>query len=254
MIVSDSHRFIYARVPKTGSTSVSTALEPFRRREDAALAGKIMRRLPGMRETPRATDFRAHAHWPLLAAKTVLGAGAFEAYFRFTVVRHPVARMLSYFRHIQRQGHDDAFRREFPEIIVDGVDFDRFAESLAERPLPSQAATILDEDGKPIANTVVRIERLHDEIDGIFATLGIAVEIPRLNRATQSETIAPSRAAHSAIERAFAVDYEQLGYDEEGVSGAPDLRRTDLTAIEGKRLAVIGATRFRPWRRLPTDA
>lgn len=249
MIVSTSRNFIYARVPKTASTSVSAALQPYARPSDTALIGKIGRRMFPRSLHPRLVNFQAHAHWPLLAAKIVLGDAAFDRAFRFTVVRHPVARALSYYHHILRHADDPGFQAAYPDLLHGAFDFEAFADSLLANPVPSQMALLVDYDGNPICNAAIRVERLPTEFAPVLDRLGIAAELPALNVGGYGKHKPFSDKAVSAIEQVFRVDYEQFGYGRDDIAAEPKLRRTEATEEAGALLKKQGAIRFTPWER-----
>ena len=250
MIVSDSHDFIYARVPKTASTSVSAALEPYRRGADRGLAGRVGRKLGLERRHHRFVDFRGHSHWGMQAARDVLPPDFFRRATKFTVVRHPFERMVSMYNHILRSAPGTPARRKFADLFEEGADLDSFVRSLAHAPLPPQSCLVIDYDGRPLVDQVARVELLEQEIAPIFDQVGAGTEIPRLNVGFYRSERNLSVQARAIIRDVYAVDFEMFGYDEKGVSAEPDLRPSSLSQKAGKMLERQGALDFSPWKRV----
>lgn len=220
MIVSDKKRFIYVRIPKTASTSVSAALEPYRRKADRSLIGRIGRRVAPKSTHPALTDFRAHSHWGLQAAREVLGEDRFNSMYRFSVVRHPVSRTRSLYAHIMRYQSDPEFQRAFGGIYeayadADCNSLDHFIEWLERNPIPAQAALLIDYRGNILANAVARVENLDVEVGQILGRLGIDANVPRLNVGDDRSRAKVSEASLAKIRELYAVDYELFGYEDD---------------------------------------
>ena len=248
MIVSTSHRFVYARVPKTASTSVSAALEPYRRTADRGLIGRIGRRLAPGSTHPLLVDFRAHSHWPMLAARMVMGADWFDRATRFTVVRHPFHWAQSYYRHLVRHDADPLHRAIWGAALAGGG-FNAFVETLADMAPPPQLAMLVGEDGAVLAQHVVRVEALDAELEPVRAALGIAIDVPRLNVGGEAQRpIDPASARR--LETLFAADMAHFGYGPGGIAGTPSLAPSAASRAIGGQLARIGAIRFSPWEPL----
>lgn len=253
MIVSDSHAFIYARVPKTASTSVSSALVPYRRGADSAVMGKIGRRLGIERRHHRFVDFRAHSHWGLQAAREMLPPTFFDRALKFTVVRHPFERMVSMYNHLLRAKPGTPTRRKFPELFEGAADLDSFIRSFEQASLPPQACLVIDYDGCPLIDAVARVERMEAEIAPIFEHLGAGVAIPRLNVGTYSSARSLSAESRAILRKVHAVDFELFGYDEWGLAGEPILQASDRTRAAGRLLLHQSAAAFTPWERVRPD-
>ena len=248
MIVSDRPRFVYARVPKTASTSVSAALEPYRRRADRGWAGRIGRRILPRSTHPRLVDFRAHSHWPLAAARVVLGDAWFDAAFAFSVVRHPFGWAESYYRHLVRHDGDPRHRAIWGAALAGGS-FDAFVEALGDLAPPPQIAMLVAADGGFLADHVVRVEALDDELEPVRRRLGIAIDVPRLNVGGESaRPLDPATARRLAD--LFAADLDHLGYGPDGITGPPRLVPSPASRATGAQLARIGPVGFSPWEPL----
>ncbi len=246
MIVSDERNFIYTRIPKTASTSVSAALEPYRRKADAALMGRIGRRILPKSAHPALVNFRAHSHWGLQAAREVMGEEFFTRATKFTVARHPFAWINSLYNHVLRMEGDPDFNRVFGNVYSGALSLNAFIETLEDRPIPPQVTLLVDYDGNMLADHIARVELLEEEIRPIFKTCGIEAAIPSLNRGTYREAESLSARSQALIRNIYAVDFEIFGYDEQGPAG-PVKQSSDLTAPLGHHLRLVSAQGFSPW-------
>ena len=248
MIVSDNPRFIYARIPKTASTSVSTALAPYRRKSDASLIGSISRRIVPNSLHPRVINFRANSHWGLQAAHDVLG-DSFKEYFTFSVARHPFEWIVSVFNHLLRNQDDEGFRKFYPEILTEKPSIDRFIISLIEDPIPPQISLLIDYGGSTIADYVAHSERLDSEMSYVFERLGLDLEIPKLNQGNYKKNSGLSDESKEIISHIYAVDMDFFGYGETPQKWERG-RKTSQTEVLGKYLKRRGAHKFMPWDRI----
>ena len=223
MIVSESHSFIYARVPKTGSTSVSLALEPYRRPGDNSRIGAVVRRvMPGLQK-PFSVNFRSHPHWPLRAARKILPGPFFDTSYKFTVVRDPLSWCISFHNHILQNRQIPRFAEHYKDVYENNS-FDYFVSTLIEKPIPPQVGMIADETGKLLADAVVRLENIDEEIKTIFDHLGISSDLQKLNKGKYREPPKISSEASDIIKTIYEVDYLAFGYSGQGeVVGKVDL-------------------------------
>ncbi|WP_188645303.1 sulfotransferase family 2 domain-containing protein [Tsuneonella deserti] len=254
MIVSDARKFIYVRIPKTGSTSVSAALEPLRRPGDRSLIGKCARRLFPRAGHPMLTDFRAHSHWGLEAAREVLGPDRFSAMFCFSVVRHPYARTRSLFDHVLRHRDDQRFQQVYGAVYRSITSLDGFVELLPTLRIPPQCSLLIAYDGSLLANTVARVENLDVEIEPIFRALGVQTSVPQLNVTPDAPSWELSQASKNILHRLYQVDFRLFGYsDDVSVVGSCDLSPDKTTRTLGEILYEQGARRFSPWESMPRE-
>ena len=77
-LVSDSHKFIFIHVPKTAGTSIESALRCYCTAESLARPG-------------------VDPHETVTQARARIGHEKFDKYFKFTVIRDPYSREISYF-------------------------------------------------------------------------------------------------------------------------------------------------------------
>ncbi|MEP6345023.1 MAG: sulfotransferase family 2 domain-containing protein [Parasphingorhabdus sp.] len=246
MIVSTDKNFIYARVPKTASTSLSSALEPHRRVEDRHWIGKLGRFVAPKLVHPKVVDFRAHSHWPLLAAKHIMGQEFFDGAFKFAVVRHPVDWCYSYYQHLMRSTDNSDFVAIYSDLY-ENPSFENFLLRLQEHPVPPQVAMMIGEKGEIAADKIIRMENLDEELGEVEEKLGFKIELGELNRGRYAKNIEHGERALQLIYKAFAIDFEIFGYDQKspGQKLSLDTSR-QLQAISDK-LVSISPLVFSPW-------
>ena len=254
MIVSEQKHFIYVRIPKTASTSVSSALEGYHRTAaDQRLFARVMRRIIPNSRNHLWVNFRAHSHWGLQAAREVLPRDFFASAFKFAVGRHPFSRMTSVYNHVMRHRHVPEFADVYAPIYRARPGLNRFVAMLPEFTLPPQASLLIDYEGRVLANAVIRMERMAEETAPIFARLGIEAEIPRLNEGGYTEDEALTDVSRAIIRDLSRIDFEVFGYDSEGLV-QPRSPNAAEAAKWGAALARKGAWDFSPWEPVPLAA
>lgn len=226
MFISNTHRAIFVQIPKTAGTSITNLVGPSLRWNDVVLGGTEF----GERIQPAYRDrFGLFKHSPARAIRAVVGEGLWTAYFTFAVVRHPYARLVSFYdwtrAAVARAAPDapvwkwpatEAFLAtgNFSEFIRHG----KFLSSPASRP---QADWVCDEDGRCIVEFVGRFEELPRCIETISARLGLGpARLESLNASGSEE--APGDHFRDGSDYRFLhelhrADFERFGYD-------PDLR------------------------------
>jgi hypothetical protein len=210
MIVSHSHRFIFAAVPKTGTHAVRQALREQLGDDDIEQVGLFFdKRFPW-------EDLAAirHGHLSLRQVRPYLGDEAFSDYFKFAFVRNPFDRFVSYCAFMLRGG--DVFERQPREVMRHFL----FAEPPEQHILfQPQASLLVDEDGQTLlADSVGRVEDMQGSYDAICARIGIpSRSLDRVNGSRRDDYRRYyDQALIDGVAARYARDLDLFGYTFEG--------------------------------------
>ena len=200
MIISNTHRFIFFAVPKTGTHSIRRALRPQLGDDDHEQVALFERKKLPFKETRHIE----HGHLSARQIRPVLGEDIFQAYFKFAFVRDPFDRFVSYCAFMSRE--DGAFKRDPMAFMKHVIRVIRPYRHLLFRP---QFEFLCDDHGQPVMDFVGRVECMQDDFDAICDRLGL--QQTSLGKANTSER----------------GDYRQY-YDDELVEMVGRLYRRDL--------------------------
>jgi len=210
VILSNSHRFIFIHIPKTGGTAIARALAPMDRKVERKGLRRLLSHLP-LPEDPEEAAFRIHvsARW----VKAKLPAKLFDGYAKFAVVRNPFDRAVSYYHYlVQNEAHH---RHE----KVKHMTFEAFLEYLIRRQAfhdDSQFRMVADAGGKMLVEHILRYESLADDFNRLCATLNLPAEPLERHNASKREafeTYYREGQARDLVLQLFAKDFEAFGYD-----------------------------------------
>jgi hypothetical protein len=186
MIVSNTHRFIFAHVPKTGGISIRSVLEPFADGQSAVLCNTTHETLPA-----------------LLAREPRLGG-----YYKFAFVRNPWDRLVSFHAYAREK-----LRPTVPQM--QGLDFvrllrlmDRGADWLERLyALQPQSGYVRG------ADFVGRFETLESDFARVCASLDIRAALPRKNTSEHGTYAGYYDAwGRDFVARRYADDIDEFGY------------------------------------------
>jgi hypothetical protein len=179
MPVSHALRGIFVHIPKTGGTSVETALGMFhdwKIENRAALFGLIQS--PDLRQKGFLSHFLQHLTWPQLRE---LLPPECRGYFTFSVVRNPWERMVSTYAN---KDPDMLMHARAQGLELEGLSFEEFlekTENFQHIHLLPQHEFIYDQQGTPLVDFIGRFERLAEDFQRICARLGVDGGLPHRN-------------------------------------------------------------------------
>ena len=200
MIVSHTHRFIFAAIPKTGTHSVRQALREHLGDNDIEQVGLFVNKRFPFAELAATR----HGHLGLAQVRPFLGEEVFASYFKFAFVRNPFDRFVSYCAFMTRQSGE--FDRA-PQQVMRHVLFQlRPMQHILFQP---QYTLLVDADGKLLSDCVGRVEEMQESYDAICVRIGI-----------------PSRPLEQ-VNSTRRGDYRQY-YDQQLIDGVSNLYRRDL--------------------------
>lgn len=204
MIVSHLHRYIFVAMPKTGTHSVRQALREHLGPDDIEQVGLFVnKRFPY-------DDLAAirHGHFGIAQVRPYLGDDVVDTYFKFSFVRNPFDRFVSYCAFMTRQ--HGAFERD-PQGTMRKILFElRPMDHVHFQP---QYTLLVDADDALAMDHIGRVETMQDSYDAICERIGI-----------------PSRALDK-VNSSKRGDYRQY-YDQALIDGVADLYRRDLELFD----------------------
>ncbi|MDJ0848043.1 MAG: sulfotransferase family 2 domain-containing protein [Myxococcota bacterium] len=215
MPVSHDLRCLFVHVPKTGGTSIETALDmrPSRKGEDRE-------RLFGRIESERLLRLELGSaylqHLTLAEIQRVHPEEPFAGYFSFAIVRNPWDRLVSSFSHPDGHLHRIARARG---IELDGLDFAAYARataSIEHAHLRPQSDYVTDADGKVCVDYLGRFERLADSFAEVCRRLGIECSLPvkkkSKRRAAEGYRAYYTEETRALVAQRYARDIELFQY------------------------------------------
>jgi len=170
-MISFQKRFLFVHIPKTAGNSIQSALRDYS--EDQLIA--LRKEQDGIeRFGLRNPNYKIKKHSTLGEYRDALGDEQFRSLYKFTCVRNPWDRMVSYY-FTPTQSPETWDRKRFREIISKGVSVADYLR--------------LDRDEEdPFANVnyIIRFENLTDDFRTVCGTLGISpTTLPQYNRSSR---------------------------------------------------------------------
>ncbi len=198
-MISFQKRFLFVHIPKTAGNSIQSILRDYSEDEIVALRGEQ----DGIeRFGLRNPKYKIRKHSTLAEYRAALGEERFRGFYKFTCVRNPWERMVSYyFTPTQQVGPWD--RKEFRKIILKALsvaDYLRLAEG--------------EEDPFGNVDYVMRFETLADDFRHVCAALDIpAAPLPQYNRSSREHYAKYyDDELRELVRKRFAPEIERFGY------------------------------------------
>lgn len=153
-----------------------------------------------------------------------------DDYYRFTLVRHPAARLFSFYKYMLRHGekppspgiseNSAKFHKKCVNFRKCGFSFNDavLQDVLTGSFVRPQVDFILDSNKKSLLTRTVRLENLREELAEVWDEIGLPLEdlnnIPHLNVSPSEHTWQDliSEKAINKIKKLYAEDFEVLNY------------------------------------------
>jgi Sulfotransferase family len=198
-MISFRKHFLFVHIPKTAGNSIQSVLRDYSEDELVALRSEQ----DGVeRFGLRNPKYKLKKHSTLAEYRDALGQGQFAGFYKFTCVRNPWDRMVSYyFTPTQNTAAWD--RKKFRTVIVKALpvaDFLRLNEH--------------DNDPFENVNYIMRFENLADDFRTVCTALDISpTNLPRYNRSNREHYSTYYDEELCELVRArFAAEIERFGY------------------------------------------
>lgn len=198
-MISSQKRFLFVHIPKTAGNSIQSALRDYSEDELVALRKEQdgVERF-GLRN-PR---YNLKKHSMLAEYRKALGDQQFRELYKFTCVRNPWDRMVSYY-FTPTQTPETWNRKKFRATISKAV-------SVADY------LRLNDGEKDPFKNVdyVIRFETLNNDFRAVCTTLGIpAASLQHYNRSNREHySKYYDDELRELVRKRFAAEIEQFGY------------------------------------------
>lgn len=194
MLISESHRFIFLAVPKTGTSSIENTLKPYR----AAITRK----------------FNKHATCSKLQRD--LPSEMWDSYFKFAFVRNPYDLMQSWYFYRQRKVLANP-KHPRHHLYTGDISFETFIHSFAENELMLRQVDFIAPHGKGLqVDRVGKFETLDSDFSRICEHLQLSVEPLPVVRSSGNNRDAFKRwtpSARKIINEYFLEDFTTFDYE-----------------------------------------
>lgn len=203
-------KIIFIHIPKCGGTSVEDLLwpNPDQRTERNLWMGV---KYPFWRPIRNKYQTGGLQHLTADNVRKHVGDKTFNSFYKFAFVRHPVSRLISQFKYLQKR--DDLKRLLKIKGEVSFTDYlDRISEIEHVQWLP-QASFLLDPDGKQIVDDIFKLEDLNDHVLELTERTGTDFSLlQRKNTTSDISSPEVSRADLKKIEEMHHTDFMLLEY------------------------------------------
>jgi hypothetical protein len=198
-MISFQKRFLFVHIPKTAGNSIQSVLRDYSEDELVALRGEQ----DGIeRFGLRNPNYQVKKHSTLAEYRAALGEMEFGNLYKFTCVRNPWDRMVSYY-FTPTQNTTEWDRKKFRKAIV--------------KLLPVADYLRLDDGKEDLfanVNYIMRFENLADDFRAVCAALDISpAMLPRYNRSNRGHySKYYDDELRELVRTRFAAEIECFGY------------------------------------------
>ena len=198
-MISLQKRFLFVHIPRTGGNSIQSILRNYS--EDQVVS--LHSHQDGIeRFELRNPNFKIKKHSTLADYRAALGEDSFRSLYRFTCVRNPWDRMVSYYFRASR-GVVQWDRKEFRKMVSKALSI-------------SDYLRLEPNDNNPFANVdyIMRFESLANDFQVVCAKLDVPAEsLPRYNRSSRENYCKYyDSVLRELVRERFAREIEQFGY------------------------------------------
>lgn len=176
MIISDSRKFIFVAIPKTGTHSVRRALRPYLGEHDLEQVQLFEKKAFPIPELARLR----HGHISLEQLRPFMDKSRFDSSFKFAFVRNPFDRFVSFCAFMTRD-RKELFQRD-PQQVMRHLLF--VAPPTHHILFQPQHSFVTGSDGELLTDYIGRVEQMQESFDEICTRIGI--ESIALEKANES--------------------------------------------------------------------
>ncbi len=198
-MISFRKSFLFVHIPKTAGNSIQSVLRGYS--EDQLVA--LRKEQDGIeRFGLRNAKYKIKKHSTLKEYSEALGDEQFRSFYKFTCVRNPWDRLVSYY-FTPTQKPEAWNRKKFRQII-------------SEAPSVAEYLQLEDREEDPFANVdcIIRFENLNEDFRAVCKRLDISPPpLPQYNRSTREYySKYYDNELRELVRRRFAREIERFGY------------------------------------------
>lgn len=217
MIISNSKKFIFIHIFKTGGTSMNSLLGPHMNFsfklvywfKIPAKIWKVIELIFGLSDYGQRYITGYHKHVTAQEVRDKMGQSKYGNYFSFCFVRDPYDLMISLYSYIKQHREHKFYE------IAHSLAFNEFVIFYLLQKPRRQSDFIFDKNGKCLISKIAKYESINEEISDLSRILGVEGKIQKLNSSIRSKNLADywtEQKVAEEFERYFALDFEKLGY------------------------------------------
>jgi hypothetical protein len=208
-MICPKNNFIFIHIPKTAGRSVRSSLRPhcYTKLQELKRVIDLITVPLGMKPSqfPKSRYSSLSGHPLGLDYINQLG-GAFYKYYRFTFVRNPYQRMISYYNWRIRN-----------KAISETIQFSEFVRMIvAKNELIPQYDFITDRAGGSLVDYVGKVESIEEDFKVITKNIGIEAPLPHKNTAPRHQKTYFDAGTKSIVDEYYKNDLETFGYEYNG--------------------------------------
>ena len=206
MIISESRKFIFVAIPKTGTHSVRRALRPHMSEDDIEQVRLFEeKKFP----IPELANLR-HGHISLAQLRPFLDPAKFESFFKFAFVRNPFDRFVSYCAFMTRKGGE--FEKDPRGIMRHILAAPGPRSHILFQP---QCSFVTGSDGKLLTDYIGSVEQMQGSYDEICDRIGIPrSELEKTNESSRADYRQYyDDSLKEGVAKLYARDLELFGYE-----------------------------------------
>jgi len=198
-MISLQKRFLFVHIPKTAGNSIQSVLQDYS--EDQLVA--LRKEQDGIeRFGLRNPNYKIKKHSTLSEYHLALGDEQFRSLYKFTCVRNPWDRMVSYY-FTPTQNPETWNQRKFRGIISKAVSLPDYLR-------------LDNREADPFGNVdyIMRFESLADDFRAVCATIGISpLTLPKYNRSNRDHySKYYDDELRELVRNRFAAEIERFNY------------------------------------------
>lgn len=176
MAISHQHKFVLVHIPKCAGTSMEKHLSKYTELE--LMNPKLLddQDIRERKITKTGHIHRLERHLSALEIRNLIGAKKFEEYFKFSFVRNPFARLVSFYNFVLRLKQPDTTKFQVRLVLESSSFKDFIYHSLQEEKMElffNQYIYIYDDDLRNLMNFTGKVENIQDDFSYVIEKLGL---------------------------------------------------------------------------------